>query len=344
MKKRIWFNRTFSAASHYVEMIRKNSDHLKFEIYATHPKKHSPMLQVADYAELEPILPLDQYVQYCIEFCRYHQIDIFIPHFGLTEISLHAAEFEKIGTGLLLSGDYKLLNIVADKGRLFEALKPVESLTLPDYSIVSTVTEFEAAYQVLKDKGHRVCFKPAQGEGGAGFRIIEESPKNINSLFEPVTNRISLEEVIRILSSVDRFESLMVMELLEGHEYSVDCLGNKDGLLAAVPRKKVEGRIRELEENTELIQLSHAIHKVLPLMYNFNIQFIYQNNVPKLLEINPRTSGGLYISCLSGINFPYLALKSFLGHEVSLQQPKLGILATHIEKEMIIKEHSLFSE
>lgn len=336
MAKRIWFNRTFSAASHYVDMIRNNADNEKFEIYATHTKLHSPLLQAADYAELEPSLPMDQYIHYCLDFCKKHSIDVFIPHFGLTEIAYFCSEFQKAGTQVLLSGDPQLLEIVGDKGHLFEALNSVPGLTLPDYFIATTADEFEHAYQVLKEKGHRVCIKPAKGEGGGGFRIIEETPLDISSIYEPVTNAIQLDHLLQLLKRVDHFEALMVMELLEGHEYSVDCLGSIDQLLAVVPRKKLEGRIRELEENTELIELSRSIHKVLPLRFNFNIQFIYQNHVPKLLEINPRTSGGLYISCLSGVNFPYLALKSLLGGDVGVQTPQLNITATHIEKEVII--------
>ncbi|MBP2000838.1 biotin carboxylase [Paenibacillus shirakamiensis] len=336
MSTRIWFNRTFSAASHYIEMIRNNEDREKFIIYATHPRQHSPMLQVADYSEIEPILPMDEYIAYCLDFCKKHQIDVFIPHFGLTEISYHGSAFQQIGTQVLIGGDPTLLEVVGDKGRLFQALSSVEGLTLPDYFIATTVNEFQQAYRTLKEKGHRICIKPVKGEGGGGFRIIEETPADIWSIYEPVTNTLLLEDLIELLSSVDHFDALMVMELLEGHEYSVDCLGRENELLAAVPRKKVEGRIRKLEANAELIELSRAIQKVLSLQYNFNVQFIYQHNVPKLLEINPRASGGLYMSCLSGVNFPYLALKSLLGGEVHVQEPKLDITATHIEKELII--------
>ncbi|WCF08363.1 ATP-grasp domain-containing protein [Paenibacillus thiaminolyticus] len=338
MSTRIWYNRTFSTASHYVEMIRNNSDNEKFEIYATHPKRHSLMLQVADYAELEPKLPKEEYARYCLDFCRKHQIDIFVPHFGLLEISRHADQFEEIGTKVMLGGDEALLNVVSDKGTLFEELKSVDGLILPDYFVVNTASQFEESYRELKEKGKKVCFKPVCGEGGAGFRIIDDQIKDVKCLFQSVTPHVHLEDVMRMLSSVDQFESLMVMELLNGYEYSVDCLGTGEQLLAVVPRKKVEGRVRALESNEALIELAHAIHKKLPLQYNFNIQFIYQGDTPKLLEINPRTSGGLYTSCLSGINYPYLAVKLLLGQEVVVPDPNLDILATHIEKEVLINQ------
>lgn len=336
MIKNIWFNRTFSTASHYVEMIRNNPDRNDFNIFATHPKRHSLMLQVADYAELEPILQLDEYPAYCLDFCKRHKIDIFIPHYGLNEIVKHRTQFEEIGTKVMLAGDENLLSLVDDKGMLFETLKNVSGLHIPDYYVVQTLNEFMEAYTSLADKGHRVCIKPVSGEGGAGFRIVTEDRKSISSLYRSVDSSIHLDEIIRLLGSEPRFQRLMVMEYMQGNEYSVDCLGTPNGIAAAIPRKKVEGRIRALECNDELISMAHSIHKELPLQYNFNIQFIYQGSTPKLLEINPRTSGGLYTTCLSGINFPYLAVKLILDQEIEIPVPKYNIYATHIEKEVLL--------
>lgn len=338
MTLRIWFNRTFATASHYVDMIRENPDDLKVEIYATHPKRHSLMLQTADYSELEPSLPMDEYVSYCLDFCQRNQIDVFIPHYGLTEIAAYADDFYQIGTKVMLAGNSELLNLVSDKGEIFRQLEGIPGLHLPEHFVVTTAAEFEKAYKSILEQGLGVCVKPVTGEGGAGFRIIENEPPTIQTLYESVKPRIYIDDVLRLLEQHEEpFAPLMVMEQLKGPEYSVDCLGTPEALLAAVPRKKVEGRIRALENNQDLIQLSHAIHEVIPLQYNFNIQFIYQDDTPKLLEINPRMSGGLYTSCLSGINFPYLALKLLLEKEIMIPDYKLDILATHVEKEILLK-------
>ncbi|SCW44610.1 ATP-grasp domain-containing protein [Paenibacillus tianmuensis] len=337
MTTRIWFNRTFATATHYVDMIRNNPDGKVVEIYATHPKRHSLMLQAADHADLEPDLSMEQYPQFCIDYCRQHAIDIFIPHFGLSEIAKYADEFERVGTKVMLGGNADLLRLVSDKGDVFRKLADVEGLTIPEYHIVSTAEEFEAAFRSLKEKGLNACFKPVTGEGGAGFRVIDDMPPTLDILYRSIKPNMYIGDVLRMLSVVESFEPLMVMELLTGPEYSVDCLGNQQSLLAAVPRKKVEGRIRALEDNSELIRLAAAIHERIPLQYNFNIQFIYQDDTPKLLEINPRMSGGLYTSCLSGINFPYLAVKMLLNEEIVVPAPNLNLMATHVEKEVLLK-------
>jgi biotin carboxylase len=108
-------------------------------------------------------------------------------------------------------------------------------------------------------------------------------------------------------------------------------------LYAAIPRMKGDGRVRELVESVELIDLAHRFHQEYRLPFVFNIQVKYSKGVPKLLEINPRMSGGLHFSCLSGINIPYLAIKVLLGEEIGPLKPRFGIRASHIEKEMILK-------
>jgi biotin carboxylase len=319
-------------------MIRNNLDGLKVEVYATHPKRHSLMLQAADYSEIEPTLPMDEYVEYCLRFCEKNQIDVFIPHYGLTEISPYVEDFNQIGTKIMLSGDSELLELVADKGEIFKRLGDIEGLHIPEHYVVTSALEFETAYNKLLERGLDVCVKPVTGEGGAGYRVIEKDPPTIQSLYKKVKRNIYIGDVLRLLEQhPEPFAPLMVMEHLKGSEYSVDCLGTREALLAAVPRMKVEGRIRALEDNKDLIRLSAAIHERIPLQYNFNIQYMYQDETPKLLEVNPRMSGGLYISCLSGINFPYLALRLLLGREVAVPDYRLNIMATHFEKEILLK-------
>ncbi|MGC5326529.1 ATP-grasp domain-containing protein [Brevibacillus sp. SYSU BS000544] len=334
MKTRIWFNRTFSTAFHFIDMIRNNPDGHEFEFFATHPKKHSIVLQAADYAEIEPSLDVEDYIQYCLDFCKKHKIDVFVPNLHLVEIAKHVNRFEEIGTKVLVSSDYDLLQRISNKGTLFDSLRSVQGVELPEYRIVNDSGSFLRSVIELQEKGYKVCFKPANGEGGVGFRVIEKKKNTIGSLLGPLSNRISLEEAYQILSVERSFDDVMVMEYLDGFEYSIDCLAFNGKLLAAVPRKKVEGRIRLLEENDELITLAHVIHNKLQLPYNFNIQIIYKNGIPKLLEINPRTSGGLFVSCLTGINFPYLAVKLLLSGEADVPAPNYNILATHFEKEL----------
>ncbi|MCL6604104.1 MAG: ATP-grasp domain-containing protein [Paenibacillus sp.] len=334
----IYFNRWFSVAFHYMNLIRNNDDGIPFTIFATHPDILHMSLQGADFAETEPQLEGIEYVHFCVDFCRRHEIDVFIPRLNMLDIALHAHLFDDIGTKLIVCRDVDLLESIMDKGKFYESVKETGIMTIPDYHIVSTAEQFKVAYEDLIAKGHQVCFKPTNSIGGLGFRIIDNNRSPLQELFGYVTLMISFDDAFRILSSEESFPELMVMELLEGFEYSIDCLADEAGnLLAAVPRRKAGGRLRLMEHNVELKEIAAKVAETYKIPYNYNIQMKYNGTTPKLLEINPRMSGGLHVSCLSGINFPYLAVKSALGGEVQPVDFTVDVLASHVENPLIMK-------
>ncbi|WP_251551882.1 ATP-grasp domain-containing protein [Neobacillus muris] len=339
---KIWFNRWFTTVLHYIEMIRENEDKRKFIIYGSHPNPDALYLQKCDYSFIEPKLSGEEYIGFCLEFCQTHKIDIFVPHKENVLISKRLAMFEAIGVRVLVCPDSSLMEMMDNKAKVYEELIMRTELSLfsiPDYHVVNNVRDFKQAYESLKKKGHKVCFKPVTGEGAAGFRVVKDHMDSIEQLFGyAVGYQIPYDYACKILSQQETFPDLMVLEYLEGREYSIDCLASKEKLYAAIPRMKGDGRIRELVHHDELMQLAKAFHDVYKVPYVFNIQVKYNQDVPKLLEINPRMSGGLHISCLSGINFPYLAIKILLGEKLDSITPRFGIRASHIEQELIIKD------
>ena len=259
----------------------------------------------------------------------------------MLHIAKHIHLFNEIGTKVVVCDNADLLEKLIDKDLFYQAIKPTGIMVVPDYHVVRTAAEFKLAYNDLISKGHRVCIKPTNSEGGIGFRIIDNERDQLKDLFGTINNYVSYSDVLQILSGVQEFSDLMVMELLDGYEYSIDCLSDTEGnLLAAVPRRKAEGRIRVMENVPELMEIAQRVAETYKIPYNFNVQMEYGDGVPKLLEINPRMSGGLHASCLSGVNFPYLAVKLAMGGQVEKQAPAYGIMTSHIEKPMIMKDFS----
>jgi biotin carboxylase len=341
---KIWFNRWFTTVSHYIEMIRANPDKREFVIYGTSPNTDALYLQYCDHAYVEPDISGDKYIEFCLDFCQTHGIDIFIPRKENVMISRRLADFEAIGVQVLVCPDAELVETLDNKAAAYQAFLKREAegttiFSIPDHFIVNNVHDFKAAYEKLKEKGHQVCFKPVIGEGANGFRVIKDEIDSVDQLLRHGTSfRIPFSYACDILGQQETFQDLMVLEYLDGREYSIDCLASSEQLFAAIPRMKGDGRVRELVNHLELIELAQKFHQEFKLPYIFNIQLKYNNGVPKLLEINPRMSGGMHISCLSGINFPYLAIKLLLGEEIGGVRPKYGIRASHIEKEMILKD------
>lgn len=340
---KIWFNRWFTTVSHYMTMIRNNYDQREFIIYGTHPNKDALYLQNCDFAYVEPDISGEAYIDFCLQFCKEHGIEIFIPRKENVLISKNLTKFQQIGVKVLVCEDHDLMELMDNKAAIYHSIMDKQQVeqslvAIPEFYVVHNIDEFKEAYEKLKSKGLKICFKPVIGEGAQGFRVIKEGNDSIEDLFGGVSARISYTTACEILSQKSSFPPLMVLEYLEGAEYSIDCLAYDGTLSAMIPRKKGSGRVRELENNAELIQIAKSIYENYPLPYVFNIQVKYSNGIPKLLEINPRMSGGLHISCLSGINFPYLAVKLLLGEKIEEIQPQFGIRASYIEKEVILKE------
>lgn len=338
-KVRVWFNRWFSVAYHYQNAIRRNEDGLEVELYATHPDPRHMSLQASDYAEAEPELDEDEYVDYCLDFCKRHRIDVFVPRLHMLAIARQIDRFDRLGTKVVVCRDVELLEKLMDKDLFYRAVRPTGILEVPDYRVVRTAEQFKTAYEELTALGHRVCFKPTRGEGGVGFRVVNNERDELASLFGSVSRSVSYGDACRILSGAAEFDDLMVMELLDGFEYSIDCLADPSGrLLAAVPRRKAGGRLRLMEDVPELLEIARRVAETYKIPYNFNVQMKYKDGVPKLLEINPRMSGGLHVTCLTGINFPYLAVKLALGGRVEPLQPQYGVLASYVEQPLLVSD------
>lgn len=339
----IWFNRWFSTVSHYMELIRHNPDQQEFVIFGTHPNPDTVYFNYCDVFGTEPDIGGDEYLQFCLDYCLENQIHIFVPRKENVLISQHLDKFTEIGVKVLVCPDGDLMAMMDDKAAMYRSLENQGTegnfiVAIPSYRIVNNAADFQKAYDELSYDNMKLCIKPVIGEGASGFRILDDRSETIPFIFSTASSqKISYETAYKILQTEEHFPDLMVLEYLDGYEYSIDCLAGVDGnLLVAIPRKKGTGRIREIEYNRELIDIAEKMAAQYKIPYVFNIQVKYKDGIPKLLEINPRMSGGLHISCLADINIPYYAVKLLLGYQVEALHPKFGVKATHIEQPVVL--------
>jgi biotin carboxylase len=336
MSIKIWFNNCFARAYHIIKLIKNNPDGIDFEIFGTNLNQNSPVLRACDYSEVEPYLKNDQYVDYCLEFCKKHNIDIFIPYKNLELISDNRRVFQDAGIKLLLCGSQETVAMVSKKNEFYDFAREHDLIYVPVYHIVNTAGGFLEKYKELRENGYDVCIKPAKAQGGTGFRIIDEKADSIEKILGFLSYKISPETAFRALSTAESFEDLLVMEYLSGYEYTLDCLAHKGKLLAVVPRRKLDTRVRLLEYKEELIKISEKFAETLNMSYVFNIQVKYNNDIPKLIEVNPRMSAGTHISSMSGVNFPYLGIKLLMGEEVRVPEVKYDLKVTQLETEILL--------
>jgi len=322
----IWIAHYFSSAINFINLIKEYNNNIK--IYCTNKNDYSLLLKEADYSEIEPILNDEEYINYCLEFCIRNNIKIFFPNYlKIPIISKNKYLFENINVKVIVDSNYELISSLDNKEKTYKLFNDKITEIIPEYYIVNNYKDFEKAYSNLISKYKQVCFKPVESVGGKGFRIIDEWANSISSLLCEFHPRISYKQVIDILKTKEKFTDLIVMEYLSGFEYSVDCFGDGENVLVSIPRKKLNGKLRYIENNKEIIEICKNIYSFIKVEYAFNIQFRFsKDNIPKLLEINPRLSGGSHLSCKSGINLLELCIKKALGEELNIINPKFDIL------------------
>lgn len=110
-------------------------------------------------------------------------------------------------------------------------------------------------------------------------------------------------------------ETLLLQEFLPGMEYTVDALFGLQGeLVVAVPRERVRtsgglSHTGRTVRHPELLEYTRIIGERMRFEGPINLQFREDGpGVPRLLEINPRFSGGLPIVVASGANMPRILL------------------------------------
>ncbi|MBQ7528450.1 ATP-grasp domain-containing protein, partial [bacterium] len=264
----------------------------------------------------------EDYLNWCLEFCRQHRVDIFIPRRFMTIIADNTDKFQEIGTKLLAENRDNLCKVLNDKQLTYEYVSKFLPEIVPDYSVVHSCEEFAEAYNRLKTPQNRICYKLIRDEGAASFRVIDERVETAEALTEKPGFKVTLETAKKVLQLYDFNVPMLVMPYLSGNELSIDCLATPSGNII-LPRLKSTKRYSLVSFKPEILQICQPLLDKIALKIPVNIQLKYEGSRPYLLEINPRMSGGLQLACkASGINLPSIAVKQLIGQEEKWQYPE----------------------
>jgi len=310
---RVWFNRTFSSIYAAIELIRKADTGHRYTIVHSNPNRHVPAAGLAHEFHPEPTgLQGDAYVDWCLSFCRRQRIDIFVPGREATLLAGEHARFADIGTRVLSAAPAPMLQLIHDKAR-FYAETVLPGAPVAAFRRFESLEEFDAAWDELRPHHARLCVKPSHSIYGLGFAVVDEERSSAALLLAGAEYHIGYQDLRRGLGELGRFRTMLLMEFLDGPEYSVDCAGDDGRLVAAVVRRKPAqaGSGQLIDMRPDILDATAALCAAHGLNGVFNVQFREGGGRPRLLEINPRMSGGIAMACLAGPNLPYIALHGF---------------------------------
>lgn len=336
---RVWFNKTFSNVRAVFDLVRAADSAGEFRLICTHTKPEFPgFLSAHEWAVEPPNLGGSAYLAHCLDFCRERRIDLFIPGKEANPLAHHAADFAAVGTRLCTPAAPDALADILDKARFYRLAERF-SVPPPAFREVASLAEFDTAYAELREQHDELCIKPIDGVNGAGFRVIDERHGGLEVLLHGTLYTIDLASLRGMLATAGRFKPLLLMEFLAGSEYSIDCVGNGSGLVAAVQRRKpAAGHYgQRIVDEPELTGAVAELAEAFQLRGLFNVQFRRGRGGFRVLEINPRFSGGIGVTGESGVNLPYLALRGLRDGFANLTVPHVRAHARILEQPSFLR-------
>lgn len=128
-----------------------------------------------------------------------------------------------------------------------------------------------------------------------------------------------------IVNAYLKSKDYIVQEQIIGKEYTVDCYFDKSyKLIYSLPRERIVKSNISFTNKVSNINIFKNIILKVSKIFNFcgpiNFQFIIQQKtkIPYLIEINPRLSGGVIFSIISGFNPISMSVNDFLNNNVVL--------------------------
>lgn len=226
-------------------------------------------------------------------------------------VSRHRTEIERLGARVLV-GRAAAIDACNDKAAMHEALldTPVRQ---PELIVPGSLAEFVAGAHRLGYPERPVCFKPPIAKGSRGFRVLRADVDRVRRLLHerPSDMTMTLDEFVSLFQDAVDFPRLMLMEYVEGIEYTVDALVEDGSILLhqVKTREAIDTGLAmafKTVTRPDLVAAAAHVCRRLQLDWFANIQFKGQH----LLEVNPRVSTFVY---QEDFNLPYLGIKRALG-------------------------------
>ena len=245
---------------------------------------------------------------------------VMVQFGGQTAINL-AEKLEKRGVKIL-GTSLEATNITEDRELFGNLLKELK-IPQPKGKGVKTLVE---AIEAAKDIGYPVLVRPSYVIGGRGMQVIYND-----------------EELVTYINEAIKFSDniILIDQYIEGHEVELDAIS--DGMeilvpginehieragvhsgdsISVYPAQHIDKKIVD-----KLLEYTRKIAKKIKIKGLMNIQFIIKDNIPYIIEVNPRASRTVPImSKVTNTPMVDIAINVILGRSIRRQGYKPGLV------------------
>src|SRR5437763_765103 len=244
-----------------------------------------------------------------LDIVRRENVDCILPQSSFDLLALGEARERFMGTTVLVSPP-EAIRTANDKAAAYALLQRL-GLRAPAWRKVTGGRSLALAAQELGYPDRAVCFKPVFSSGSRGFRVLDATVDRARQLLEerPGNLAMRLTDVLQVLPE-DGGPELLVMELAQGRERTIDGIANAGTLALGHPKTREAMRAGlamyfETLADDGLVELARRIVSAFAIDHFFNIQLVGD----RVIEINPRISTIVY---QEDVNLPYLGVKHAL--------------------------------
>lgn len=259
---------------------------------------------------------------------------VLVQFGGQTAINL-AEKLQKRGVNIL-GTSLKSTDITEDRELFTNLLKELKIPQPKGHGVRTLVEAIEAA----KDIGYPVLVRPSYVIGGRGMQVVYNDDELITYI----------NEAIKFSDNI-----ILIDQYIEGREVELDAISDGVDILvpginehieragvhsgdsiSVYPSQNVDKKIVE-----KLLEYTKKIATSLQIKGLMNVQFIIKNDIPYVIEVNPRASRTVPImSKVTNIPMVEIAVNAILGKSIRKQGYKPGLAK---ETQLVCVKVPIFS-
>jgi carbamoyl-phosphate synthase large subunit len=258
----------------------------------------SPTVHLADRAYRVPLSSDAGYTQALVEICAAEKIGLVVPTIDdeLEVLAAARSQFEQLGAMLACSSS-ETAALCNDK---YETC-----MHLSRHGVAAAASWLPS--NLPADAFEALFIKPRVGRGGVSAFVIR-TRRELEFFLEYVKDPV-------------------IQEYLHSPEYTIDVMCDGRGVpVSIVPRERTLIRAGVIDRgrtvsSPALEALAVRVTEAIPFRGAINIQCRMRGDVPVVIEINPRFSGGIGLTIASGADFADMLVRQARGETIA---PAIG--------------------
>ncbi len=269
-------------------------------------------LKQADGSTITPPIYSEGYIDYLIEYCLKHNIQVIISLFDidLPILSRHRSEFEEKGIRVVVS-DESVIKICNDKWETYQFL------VNHNISTPKTYLSLKDAHDDIENLSFPLIVKPRWGMGSIGIYKADDI-EELNIFYKKVVNEIK-SSYLKYESESDIEQSVLIQQCISGAEYGIEIINDFDKkYVNTLCKKKIAMRSGETDQaltlNSEKLEaIGERLSESLEHIAVLDTDCLEQDGEYYVLEMNARFGGQYPFSHLAGADIPRQIIEWCLG-------------------------------